>query len=75
MVSIYLIKIKITTKFFKFGLLTDEKWCFGYLGHLVRTSRDLRLPPRCKSEIIPIMTSGTKLMYYINSGVTSQYLT
>ena len=35
----------------------------------------MRLPPRCKSEIIPIITSATKLMYCLNSSATSQYLT
>ena len=45
------------------------------MGRLAVTSRDMRLPPRCKSEIIPIITSATKLMYCLNSSVTSQYLT
>ena len=47
----------------------------GYLGDVALTGRDTSFPHRCKSEIIAIITSATKLTFYPNSSVTSQYLT
>ena len=50
-----------------FDLVTEEKRRSGYLGDVALTGHDTSFPPRCKSKIIAIITSATKLMSCPNS--------
>ena len=74
MVSIYLIKIKITTKFFKFDLVTEEKRRSRYVGDVARIGRVTNFQLRCKSQITSLITSATKLISHQNFSTKYQYL-
>ena len=58
-----------------FGLVTEEKRLFRYLCDLAWTGRSLSFPPRCKSQIILIISSATKLMSCPNFSIASRYWT
>ena len=58
-----------------FDLVTEEKRRSGYLGDVALIGRDNSFSCRCKSEIICIITSDTKLMSNPISRVTSEHLT